>query len=953
MHKKTTIVAAVAGLIAASLTFPGIFAANAAAPAISPVTQVPGQDASTQIGLAWHTARVTTGQPPETRLSWGPADSFTCSYANWETATKPVVRVDGGVGYAKAPLSYLTPGASYQYCVLSALQATPAQGWFTMPPAAATSTTFLAFADANWSSTASTNHFRGTVESAQNLYPSATFMTHNGNLTSTDTDLARWDSFLDHAAPVLDRMAWVPTQSYNNNIRFTHGTAVPLEGTTNNSGFYAVRDGQVLLLVINTYVTTNLAAVKAFIQAQTSALPANTWVIASVPTQIYGATAPSSTYLTGLKQAFTDNKVALVLQGGSRAYTRSWPITVGASTSIFRDYPGTATVATKDGTVYLTPGASGADLATVPAAALTGSSSWLAVASPNASGTATQAAKKSYSIVTATPNELKVAAQMVDGTKLDEFTINRAATPAYQPRPMALTGLNNSFGTDAKTKRTITWLSLVSAGYTNPYYKIVPAGQDIDAAPAMTVGCNAPLRMASVLSTYNSHTCKLSGLSAGTTYTYKVGAMQGLRPYESKAYSFTTELGAEAAQFTFLDLADSQGGAANYGRFWAETLQTATKYHPDAVLVTQSGDIVDDTTAPHLTGWLSGTGDSLAQVAFNPVLGNHDITPAAQPMWQALFPRDSVTPLITPEKYSAAATLQYAQVYRNVLFLHINTNLQSVPDMNLTEQWVKETIRANGFDDGDLGKFVIVVEHKSPFGGYHVRGNSAYPTETAYTSRNLIDRLPKLYSEVGVDLVLAGHDHNLIRSLPILWSEQQNKAVWDRANVGLTTINSDTDGLVYFVPNQAADKAPYSITLSQFPWIAKHMAPARSLSNNAYSVVTVSQTAIKVDTYFVSDPVNPVDSFTVVQGYPDPVVSASSSNITIGGHDTGLAVMVTTNQKSWSASSSAPWLAVEKSDVWLTLSAAPNPENTPRTALVTLQAGLATSTVTLTQGPAG
>ena len=951
MRNKTTIAAAAAaGLIAAGLAFPGIFAANAAPPPISPVTRVPGQDASTQIGLAWHTARVTSGQPPETRLSWGPAGGFTCSYANWDSAVKPVLRVDGGVGYAKAFLSQLTPGASYQYCVLSALQTQPITSSLTMPVSNSASTTFLAFADAAWSSTASANSFRNTVESAQSQYPGASFMTHNGILTSTDTDLARWDGFLEHAAPVLDRMAWAPTQSYNANIRFAHGTAVPLEGTTNNSGFYAVRDGQVLVLVINTYVTTNIAAVRTFIQQQTSNVSADTWVVASVPTQIYGASATSSTYLTGLKQAFSDAKVALVLQGGSRAYTRSWPITSGASTStVFRDYPGTATVATKDGTVYVTPGASGADLATVPAAALTGSSSWLAVASPNASGTATQAAKKSYSVITATPSELKVAAQMVDGTKLDEFTINRGSTPAYEPRPLALTGLNNSFGTDAKTSRTITWLGLATAGYTNPYYKIVPAGQNIDAAPAITAGCNAPARMVSALSTYNSYTCQVSGLSAGTTYTYKVGAQVGARPYESKAYSFATELGLDKSEFKFLDLADSQGGAANYSQFWGQTLTTATKNHPDAVLVTQSGDIVDDTTAAHLTGWLAGTGDSLANVAFNPVLGNHDSASAAQPMWKALFPRDSVT------RYSGSGALQYAQIYRNALFLHINTNLESVADLNVTEQWVKETVKANGFDDGDVGKFIIVVEHKSPFGGSHANGNGTYPQGSTYTSRNLIDRLPRIYSEAGVDLVLAGHDHSLVRSLPIQWSPQQNKAVWDRANLGLTTINSDTDGLVYFIPHQAADKGPYSITLSQYPWIAKYTSPARALNNNAYAVVTVSQDAIRVNTYFVGDPVNPVDSFSVVQGYPDPTVLASSSTISIGGRDTGLAVTVSTNQKTWSASSAASWLSVTSTGAdgaLLTMTAQPNPLASPRTAVVTLRAGTATSTVTLTQGPA-
>ncbi|MCL1897376.1 MAG: metallophosphoesterase [Micrococcales bacterium] len=969
MRRQPTLALALAsGLIATALVLPGTFAATAAAgDPVSTINVVPGEDPTSQIRIAWQAPRASSNQnPPATRLLLGLADSFSCSHSLWSSpdVIVPTATVISGVSYAKAFVDGLEPNSQYSYCVLTEPGYATKIGSFATAATDSTSTTFLAFADAAWSSTSSSNQFANTVQYAQASYPDASFMTHNGDLTSSSTDLGRWNGFLDHSALALGKLPWAPTQSNGSSVFFANGAAVPAEAGASQSGFYAVRDKNLLLLVINTNVTNNLTALTGFMEDQISKAGPDAWVVVSVPGQMYGTSqiTASSGYLPDLRRIFSEHKVALVLQGGAKAYTRSWPVKVNPSgVAVFRDYPGTETIATGDGVVYVTPGASGIGLGSVSSAALTGSSNWLAVASPYSSATASTALKKSFSAITASAAGLSVTAQMVDGTELDSFTIKRIETPDYEPRSLTYTGLNNSFGQDAVSERTITWLAGSSTGYTRPFYKIAVGDDDISVATRQP--CAAPQKMASALSSYNSHTCQLTGLADGVTYRYKVGAFIGQRPYESREYTFTTAPSLSAEPWQFIDIADSQASnAAGFRDYWGKTLSTALNTYGDAVLVTQSGDIVNTATSTtELTGWLQATEDNLAGVAFNPVLGNHDSAGAAQAMWNALFPRPSVVPLITPSQYSSAATLQYAQVYRNVLFLHINTNLESLSDLNLTERWIQQTVSQTGFDDGDLGKFIVVVQHKSPFGGEHA-GKGSFPQGTSLTSKNLVARLPKIYSDAGVDLVLAGHDHNLLRSWPVQWPDLGSRAVWTTDLTDPDQINSDSDGLVYYVPHQAADRSPYAnptqsdLDRGNYPWIAKKLAPAKSVNNSAFAVVTVNPTSLEVKTYLTGAPKVAIDSFTITQGYPDPEVSASSATITIGGNDTGLAVTISTNQKAWKAESLDSWLVVASDKPtdggMLNLKVQPNSTGVSRTAQIRLTAGSAESWIWLTQDPA-
>ena len=440
-----------------------------------------------------------------------------------------------------------------------------------------------------------------------------------------------------------------------------------------------------------------------------------------------------------------------------------------------------------------------------------------------------------------------------------------AETAPIQPRDLKLAFLNNGFGSDPQTARTLTWLGLDSAHYTAPYVKLAQAGASIDDQDALSSGCSH-YALPSGLSGYTSYTCELTGLTPGTTYTYKVGAWSGDYPYESPAYTFQTA--ASSGEFTFIDFADSQSSPPReYAFYWGNTLRTALDAHPEAAFVTHTGDIVDNSMSLHVAAWVKATGTALSSVAFNPVLGNHDDATAAAPMWANLFPRQSLTAVPT---YNEPSTLQYVYVYGNALFLHINTNLGTKDQLATTATWIHDAVAAHGKNADGTNRFIIVVEHKSPFGGDH-SGAGTYPSGD-HGNQEIVATLPKVFYEEGVDLVLAGHDHNLIRSLPIQWSAATNNAIWDRTKTGLTTINSDTDGLIYYIPRNSGAKTYSLITepsATSRPWIAytwRLTSHYRAADNTVYTVVKVTQSQIEVTTYRSGDSTNPVDSFTITQG---------------------------------------------------------------------------------------
>jgi hypothetical protein len=323
--------------------------------------------------------------------------------------------------------------------------------------------------------------------------------------------------------------------------------------------------------------------------------------------------------------------------------------------------------------------------------------------------------------------------------------------------------------------------------------------------------------------------------------------------------------------FTFIDFADSQGSTAGYDKYWGNNLRTALANTPQASFVTHTGDIIDSPTLAQYEAWMNASGDSLANVAFNPVLGNHDYgATRGTGLYAQLFNRDTAHFGECPAP--AGFPLTYAYRYSNAYFVNINSNPANAAgvtsiiqpaDLAKLSAWIECTVTVDRKTAPN--HWLIVTMHKSPYGGIHA-GETYVSQGDLGGAKNLRDALTPLFNKLGVALVLSGHDHNLIRSYPVKWDG--SAPVYGQ---GSSTVSTSRDGTVYYIPRNSGEKT-ISVTKTGNgvrPWINFLWDQNGELSGSTkpeldvYSAITVSISSIAVKTYTVDGTLR--DTFTIVK----------------------------------------------------------------------------------------
>jgi hypothetical protein len=865
MRIRLAVPATVLALAASAVI--GMPSAKAATPLqVANFNQSVTADPTTTAAFAWHLPKASStakAKAQQTVFAWGPSGIFSCETAEFADFPLASATVASYVAYFDSPmLSGLTPGTDYQGCAIDNTGARSATYSFSTAPATQDSVTVLAFGNANWRSTSSyQNYFGDTVAAARQAYPQADFLVHTGVVGSSQ-DQKHWDGFFTESQNAMAGIPWAPTP-HSSNSYFTYNTNLPVGTSATQTANYAVRQGNLLYLSINAYLTTTAQrnATLAWIDDQLVGLPADTWIIAAIPGQFYGASSPSSTYRTELRNKFADIGVALVLQGSTQAYTRSLPIGGPAGDQIQWDYPSQNTISNADGVVYVTPGASGIQQLNPYPAATTSRDAWLTKWTQFGTPTAVaqSAGAKTYTAITVDADSIQVKATSVDGSFTDEFTINREPRPAVAPRELTPVNLNNGFGDDAQTQRVITWLGADSAKYSAPSISYSPVGQPLDSTVDSTIK-----NLGSPLASYTAYTTTLKDLNPGTTYQYRLNATalsaHGTpQTWQSPVYTFTTAPATDQP-FTFLDFADSQGDSGTYADYWAHSLAAGLAAVPDAPFVLQNGDMAD--SGSHYPAWAQANGTLLSSVAFNPVVGNHDH--GYQTVLDDALVRTN-TDLPGPFPFT------YYFVYGDALFLNLNTfgAGASSSDVKKLATWIRQVVEAHGSDSDGTDRWLIVTEHKSPYGGRWA--GSSVTSAGSFGSGTLRSGLTPVYDELGVDLVLAGHDHNLIRSYPITWDAAARRAVIDRTAGDVTHAD---DGTIFFIPRNSGEKT-YDLTSTSTttrPWIHKltNLGESGSIRTanpdlNVFAAVTVSPDSLVVNAYTAGSPDTPVDSFTILR----------------------------------------------------------------------------------------
>lgn len=384
--------------------------------------------------------------------------------------------------------------------------------------------------------------------------------------------------------------------------------------------------------------------------------------------------------------------------------------------------------------------------------------------------------------------------------------------------------LNLTIGED-ETKMNLTWYANTNTSGT---VQLAKAGAMINGEfPSQFTTVEATNNQANDKGFYYNQ-ATLANLEENTKYVYRV--VNG--DQVSKIYDFTTK--DFDGSYNFIFAGDPQigasGSASKDTEGWDKTLSDSiNKFNPNFIL--SAGDQVNTASDENqYSGYLDH--EELTSVPQATTIGNHDSSSNA-------YTQHFNLPNETAKGETAAGT-DYWYVYNNTLFMNINTNNTSTAEH---KAFMKEAIKENQ----DVRWKVVVFHHS-------VYSVASHSVESSILKRR--EELTPVFDDLGIDVVLMGHDHVYVRS-NIMKGMKVSQETKDLTSV------TDPEGILYLTANSASGSKYYDIkTNISTDFVAKmDQSKQRSISN-----IEVSENSFKVTTYLYNSNDNQwstLDEFTI------------------------------------------------------------------------------------------
>ncbi len=277
-----------------------------------------------------------------------------------------------------------------------------------------------------------------------------------------------------------------------------------------------------------------------------------------------------------------------------------------------------------------------------------------------------------------------------------------------------------------------------------------------------------------------AHRVILNDLQPGTEYVYRVGD-RALNVW-SETGRFVTDAGGDAA-FSFLTIADVQADNETDFAKAAEVLDKGFELVPDGQFIANLGDFVNDCGNEQWDMYFRNFERHHLRATLAPVSGNHDGLPS---WFRRQFPVETAEPSLGLDGD------YYSFDYGNAHFAVLNTN-DMFPMTSAQVNWLRNDMRASDAD------WKIVMMHRSLYSA----GKNYNKPDTMI----MHNRLVPVMDELGIDLVLSGHDHMYFRTKQMKEDEAQATSyVQELYNGELTTFACNPEGTVYILPNTAGTK---------------------------------------------------------------------------------------------------------------------------------------------------
>ncbi|MDQ1130987.1 metallophosphoesterase family protein [Microbacterium sp. SORGH_AS_0888] len=359
--------------------------------------------------------------------------------------------------------------------------------------------------------------------------------------------------------------------------------------------------------------------------------------------------------------------------------------------------------------------------------------------------------------------------------------------------PASYTGLVLGVGAD-ESQRVVSWYTTADSAQV---VQLAPTQALVGGDFVASVTTFSATGAANVSTTgYNRHAV-LTGLNENTQYSYRVGSDGNW----SQTYSFKTQ--SFEGDFDFLFFGDPQigssGNTTKDGAGWADTLNVALTANPNAELLVSGGDQVE--TANTESQWDAFLApDQLRQYPWAATIGNHDVGGKAYEQhfytpntdYSAAYYKDAT-------KKSTTSGGDYWYIYKDVLFIDLNSNSYDSTSGGgdaAHVKYVTDVINAHGSE----AKYKVLVYHHSIYSA----------ADHAKDADNKVRRtdFPATFSQLGVDLVLQGHDHVYTRSYEIKDGVKANP----NEQPGQNDVFVGEGGVIYMTANSSSGSKYYDIT---------------------------------------------------------------------------------------------------------------------------------------------
>ena len=321
---------------------------------------------------------------------------------------------------------------------------------------------------------------------------------------------------------------------------------------------------------------------------------------------------------------------------------------------------------------------------------------------------------------------------------------------------------------------------------------------------------------------FYSNQATMTGLEENTTYVYRVVNGNTI----SQIYTFET--GDFDDGYSFILAGDPQIGAGNTETDtvgWDETLDTAIAQLDPDFLVSAGDQVNTNNNETQYTGYLN---DALTYLTSATTIGNHDSGSAA-------YNEHFNLPNESDSLGATTAGTDYWFVYDNTLFMVINSNNRSTPEQ---KEYIESAIAQNP----DVRWKTVVFHH------------SVYSTASHVNDGDIIERreeLPPVMSELGIDVVLMGHDHVYTRTY------MMNGTTPDDSQ-GVQSEVTNPEGVLYLTANSASGSKYYDIKAPE----AAYSAVMDQSYRRTITDIHVTDTSYTMTTYYM-DTMEVLDTFTI------------------------------------------------------------------------------------------